>query len=136
MTDEAKKMVQDLHTKGCAGCIHMKIGRCTHIQQGTTCDTLIHNAADLIESLLAKLEHAGRERDALLEDLRDADQCGCEHCKHYKHCLAEEAEDAYEDYDYVCSACGRDDCPCKTCAGCSNWEWRGIQNDLTAMKGE
>jgi hypothetical protein len=82
---------------------------------------------NLIESLSAKLEHAGRERDALLMDLRDADQCGCSHCKHYKHCLAEEAEDAYEDYDYVCSACGRDDCPCKTCAANSNWEWRGAE---------
>lgn len=82
---------------------------------------------DARKDALAYIRRLERERNALLEDLRDADQCGCEHCKHYKHCLAEEAEDAYEDYDYVCSACGRDDCPCKTCAGCSNWEWRGAE---------
>ena len=84
-------------------------------------------AADLIESLSTKLEHVGRECDALLRDLRDADQCVCSHCKHFNHCLVEEAEDVYEDHDYVCSACHRDDCPCKTCASCSNWEWRGAE---------
>ena len=130
MTDEAKLIVNTL--RACA--VETQCSKCVVLCGNDEC--LFTAAAKMIESLSAKLEHAGRERDALLEDLRDADQCVCSHCKHYKHCLAEEAEDVYEDHDHVCSACGRDDCPCKTCAGCSNWEWRGIQNDLTAMKGE
>lgn len=123
MTDEAKRF---LNLKEDAQALR-EIEWTDCAMNPRVCTTMMHKAADLIESLAAELEHAGRERDALLRDLRDADQCGCEHCKHYKHCLAEEAEDAYEDYDYVCSACGRDDCPCKTCAGCSNWEWRGAE---------
>lgn len=86
------------------------------------CDDMSADALTYIRELEA-------QNAALLEDLRDADRCGCSHCKHFNHCLAEEAEDVYEDHDYVCSACGRDDCPCRTCRDCSNWTWRGERED-------
>ena len=79
---------------------------------------------NLLESLSAKLEHAGRERDALLRDLRDADQNNCEYCTHRRDATAHES---CEKLDYACGDCERDDCHCKMCAGGSNWEWRGAE---------
>lgn len=87
---------------------------------------------DARKDALAYIRQLERERNALLEDLRDADRIDCEHCASYDGAATKECEDA----DYLCDKCTRTDCPCSTCRDCSNWEWRGIQNDLTAMKGE
>lgn len=71
-------------------------------------------------SYIQQLEH---ERNALVRDLCNADQNNCEFCKHRRDAVAEEM---CEDSDYMCGDCERDDCPCKMCAGGSNWEWRGV----------
>ena len=77
-----------------------------------------------IERMSAQFEQVTRERDALLNDLRDANQNNCEHCKHYGHSATNEQ---CEGADYMCKDCDFNDCPCRTCAGCSNWQWRGVQ---------
>ena len=72
-----------------------------------------------LEQRLAQLE---RERDAAVEDLREADMVDCCHCKHYKVYGANECDAE----DCTCDDCKRD-CPCKNCKTNSNWEWRGVQ---------
>lgn len=83
-------------------------------------------AADLIESLAAELEQVKRERDAAVEDLRDADRIDCEHCASYDDAATEERCGGA---DYLCDKCTRTDCPCRTCRDCSNWTWRGVRED-------
>ena len=106
MIDETKELLDKLRTAGCRLCIHMKIGRCAHIQQGKTRGTLYHQAADLIESLSAEnerlnaaiavtgaiecerdmikheLEQVKRERDAAVKDLKEFSYYPCLTCKH------------------------------------------------------
>ena len=69
-----------------------------------------------LEQRLAQLE---RERDAAVEDLREADMVDCEHCKHYKVFGSEECQ-------LECDECTAD-CPCKHCIDNSCWTWRGVQ---------
>lgn len=68
---------------------------------------------------MGELPRVEKERDALLEDLR---QCArhepCDYCKH-NGC----ADDLECEYD--CQACA-ERCICGTCLGDSNWEWRGV----------
>ena len=71
------------------------------------CTTMMHKAADLIESMSAELERVKRERDAAVKDLKDF--CSCHHCWHYKR-----------------------DCndKCYFVTGLKpDWQWRGVMSD-------
>lgn len=128
MTDEAKKIVEELRESACKGCIHDKIGRCMHIQQGKFCGSERHKAADLIEKLSAQLVNQAIEysqalkitteqRDAAIADLKDALDRGdaasfCEFCKHN------------DDW-------GKCEHPCNPYSGETGWEWRGVPKEET-----
>lgn len=128
MTEAANLIVNTL--RECA--VATQCSRCVVFCGSEEC--LFTAAAQQIESLAKELERAMRERDALLRDLRDCH--GCYYCINKHCCPAEEAAGEDKDYDYVCSACDGKGCACKACENGSNWEWRGRQNDLSAMKGE
>lgn len=105
MTEEAHKTAKAMHQNECEDCVFnpTKLG-CRWRKKGMYCDTDLHSAADLIESLSAQLEQVEMERDglnimlaqaqAMLETRtkeRDAavKQLGevalCQDCAHYKH---------------------------------------------------
>ena len=64
----------------------------------------LREAAKLIESLSAELEHVKRERDAAVETM--AENPRCETCKHYTP-------------GYFCLGCKRGD----------KWQWRGVKEE-------
>ncbi|HPK26781.1 MAG TPA: Lar family restriction alleviation protein [Anaerolineaceae bacterium] len=59
------------------------------------------------------------EIEKLKADLKKLSDC--ENCKH------EITDDRCEESDYTCNTCTQD-CVCKDCVECSNWEWRGLDN--------
>lgn len=61
------------------------------------------------EKLRAELERVKRERDAAVEDIWVAEWVSC---KNRKNC------------SFVSAVTGVPDC-----AGCNNWEWRGLQKE-------
>ena len=68
----------------------------------------------------AIIEQLQAERDALLNDLREADMIECEHCKHYR----------INDPECSCE-CGTciNPCPCNECYHNNLWAWRGITKE-------
>jgi hypothetical protein len=74
--------------------------------------TMLHKAADSIESLAAELEQVKRERDAVVEDLKKRSECNV--CAHQHHRSAE---------DYLKSSC-------MNCVNFCNWQWRGVNESL------
>lgn len=72
--------------------------------------TMLHTAADVVESLLAELEQTKRERDAAVEDLSSNWKCAI--CKHKCYPI--------------------DECPYyKTCGlAYMHWQWRGVQKEV------
>lgn len=73
-----------------------------------------HTAAKLIEFLATELEQVKRERDVAVEELKEYLTChGC-------------VNDDFCKKDYpVCDGCALEKCPCYSCTGLSNWQWRG-----------
>ena len=140
MIDETKELLDELRTERCRLCIHMKIGRCAHIQQGKTCGTLYHQAADLIESLAAELEQVKqerdglnimlgqaqsmletrtRERDAAIEDMQKSALYLCQVCKKYHPAVKGV-------HAHFCEQLGqRTDF--NGAIACGMFEWRGVQ---------
>lgn len=108
MTDEAKRF---LNLKEDAQALR-EIEWTDCAMNPRVCTTMMHKAADLIESLSAELEQVKRERDAAVEDLRTHGVL-CVLCLHEKKSVNEE--------------------PCKSCSHAStsnrhtNWQWRGPQ---------
>ncbi len=131
MTEEAKLFIEELRTEGCRRCIHMKIGQCAHIQQGKTCGTLYHQAADLIESLSAQLEQVKDERDGLNIMLTQA-QAMLETRTKERDAAVEMLRDSAFCCDCTYYAISIEAEPCKTCVACPNsskpnWQWRGVR---------
>ena len=78
--------------------------------------------SDVLEkaiSAMKELPKIKKERDALLEDLRQSYRCeSCESCKH-NGCV-----DTL-DCECDCNICANP-CDCFDCIENSNWEWRGV----------
>lgn len=76
-----------------------------------------------LEAAQSAAETFRRERDALLADLKEAAKMDCSTCKYYAP-----DDGRCENADFVCRDCslGLKDCPCHTCEGASNWNWRGV----------
>ena len=55
MIEEALEMVEKLREYGCRGCIHKRYGDCENIKSGDYCDTIAHDAADLMEKMCTEL---------------------------------------------------------------------------------
>lgn len=66
-----------------------------------------------LNAATARAEQAERERDAAIADLKEIGDC--EYCS--GKCSNLETE--------YCRDCSDIGCQCRTCAGCSNWAWRG-----------
>ena len=142
MTDEAKRTVGVLRYCEESG------ARCGGCPSGTdengvpNCHSQAH-IADLIESLSAELEQVKQERDRLnillgqaqsmletrtherdaaVEDLKQAD-VDCMKCK-----FSLSTAPCHES-DFNCAECKVANCVCKDCTDNSNWEWRGIQEE-------
>lgn len=79
------------------------------------------------DTLEAKLKQAERERDAAVDDLKQAAKDGsvCTGCMHNAGLDA-----VCEAADYDCKVC-YEPCKCKNCDDNSNYEWRGICEENT-----
>ena len=136
MTDKVKQIIAALRA-GCAE--ECSCADCPLLEWCHTDEVLLNkDAADLIESLAAELEQVKqerdglnimlaqaqsmletrtRERDAALEDLRDA--CLCRTCAHEAYCAG--SIDG-------CEGCRkRRGCPCRAGRPDCNWQWRGVE---------
>lgn len=145
MTEEVKKRIAALRTacKDQADCDACPINEwCNYGGR----ERLNNEVADLIESLSAQLEQVTqerdglsimltsatsaaekykRERDAAVEDLREADRLDCEHCINY----SQFGSDACDESNFMCTECKKIHCRCKTCRNNSNWQWRGVEGE-------
>lgn len=74
---------------------------------------LLDQTEAALNAATARAEQAERERDAAIADLKEIGDC--EYCS--GKCSNLETED--------CRDCSDIGCQCRTCAGCSNWAWRG-----------
>lgn len=112
MTDETKKIVDELRKSACKGCIHDKIGRCMHIQQGKFCGSERHKAADMIEKLSAQLVNQATEYSQALKittEQRDAAVADLDMCCPCEACTRDCKYDKVNPYDE-----------------CADFEWRGL----------
>lgn len=81
----------------------------------------IHQLEHQIGELTEKVAQLEKERNALLDDLREADMTMCNHCAYFVTTGSQGKCDGY------CWDCDGKDCPCNTCWDNSNWKWRGVQ---------
>ena len=111
--EEIKKGLECCNTfNACSSCPYEHIVDTEH---GWGC-VVIRNADTL--ALIQQLE---RERDAAVEQLKQADKenlLECTHCKHNVRC---------SEILLGCNDCDNSECPCSTCVDLSNWQWRGVQ---------
>lgn len=112
--DEIKKGLEC-----CIGdCLSYHCRECPYYENNF-CET---DGMDLCEDALAYIQQLERERDALLEAMKDTD-INCDYCKH---------SDIMQNVCKCdCSFCDipADDCHCNECRNNSHWEWAGIKED-------
>lgn len=145
MTDEAKCTVEALRIchshKDCRDCKFVESDK----DEMSCVNILFVKSADLIESFAAELERVTqerdglnillgqaqsmletrtRERDAAVEELKRADIWSCEHCK-FNRISAPCGETNMD-----CAECKLVNCICKDCIDNSNWQWRGVQEEV------
>lgn len=121
MTNEVERIVEALRVVcreyECDEC--PSYAWCHSNEQCLDCD-----AADLIESLAVELEQVKRERDAAVEDLRQAAIYLCCACKKYHHAVQGGSH-------HYCDEIGeRDDF--EGAIACGMFEWRGVKEDRTS----
>ena len=73
---------------------------------------------ELFADALAYIQQLEAERDAAVEIIKK--KVGCEACKCYGLCTVPLPD---------CGECVHENCPCHTCCGRSNWQWRGVQKE-------
>lgn len=107
MTEEAKQRVETLRNVEFDDCIEFPYAA----------HTMIHTAADLIESLSAELEQVKRERDALMDELRGR----CYSCANVKPYEKIPRMNVCEHIKVAFSGEGK--------RGCEYWQWRGVKEE-------
>lgn len=119
--DKIKKGLERCANSGMCYCPGM-CDKCPYDAQGDKCiRTLGAEALTYIQQLEA-------ERDAAIADIRLAYESyvgRCETCKHVERqvdCDEPEGCGLCRVEDCLCRSCGEDDC---------NWEWRGVQKEVT-----
>ena len=76
---------------------------------------LEHHIGELTEKV-AQLDHVTRERDALLEIVKELGECN--YCKHNSYCPHTIPD---------CMNCKDGNCQCYSCGHQSKWQWSGVQ---------
>ena len=76
---------------------------------------LEHHIGELTEKV-AQLDHVTRERDALLEIVKELGECN--YCKHDSYCPHTIPD---------CMNCKDGNCQCYSCGHQSKWQWSGVQ---------
>lgn len=137
MTEEARKTAKAMHQNECEDCVFnpTKLG-CRWRKKGMYCDTALHSAADLIESLSEQLEQVTNERDGLNILLAQAQAM--------LETRTKERDAAAEILAGNCDACNKEHC--KDCRWFDdmtrqdrtlkdNWKWCGVEVTNDAKKG-
>ena len=97
------------------------------IDDATDCDCLPGNdALEYVRQLerrigelaekVAQIDHVTRERDALLEIVKELGECN--YCKHNSYCPHTIPD---------CMNCKDGNCQCYSCGHQSKWQWSGVQ---------
>ena len=112
--DEIKKMLKKCRNADCGLCrssdyCDIKAEALEYIQQ------LEHQIGELTEKV-AQLDHVTRERDALLEIVKELGECN--YCKHNSYCPHTIPD---------CMNCKDGNCQCYSCGHQSKWQWSGVQ---------
>ena len=76
---------------------------------------LEHQIGELTEKV-EQLDHVTRERDALLEIVKELGECN--YCKHNSYCPHTIPD---------CMNCKDGNCQCYSCGHQSKWQWSGVQ---------
>lgn len=71
---------------------------------------------DELTEKVAQLDHVTRERDALLEIVKELGECN--YCKHNSYCPHTIPD---------CMNCKDGNCQCYSCGHQSKWQWSGVQ---------
>ena len=104
-----------------------KCDECPYTVDATDCDCLPGNDAfEYIQQLerrigelaekVAQIDHVTRERDALLEIVKELGECN--YCKHDSYCPHTIPD---------CMNCKDGNCQCYSCGHQSKWKWSGVQ---------
>lgn len=108
------------HWKSCSS-------KCPYITLSASCrGQLVYDSLTYIQQLenhigeltekVAQLDHVTRERDALLEIVKELGECN--YCKHNSYCPHTIPD---------CMNCKDGNCKCYSCGHQSKWQWSGVQ---------
>lgn len=108
------------HWKSCSS-------KCPYITLSASCrGQLVYDSLTYIQQLenhigeltekVAQLDHVTRERDALLEIVKELGECN--YCKHNSYCPHTIPD---------CMNCKDGNCQCYSCGHQSKWQWSGVQ---------
>lgn len=108
------------HWKSCSS-------KCPYITLSASCrGQLVYDSLTYIQQLenhigeltekVAQLDHVTRERDALLEIVKELGECN--YCKHNSYCPHTIPD---------CMSCKDGNCQCYSCGHQSKWQWSGVQ---------
>lgn len=112
--------------KGLECCTHATCNGCPYDEDGCATSQQIIDALEYIQQLehhigeltekVAQLDHVTRERDALLDIVKELGECN--YCKHNSYCPHTIPD---------CMNCKDENCKCHSCGHQSEWQWRGVQ---------
>ena len=122
--DEIKKALRI-----CSGKLLDYCDACNYCNWSSDCacnSRMCADALDYIQQLenhigeltekVAQLDHVTRERDALLEIVKELGECN--YCKHNSYCPHTIPD---------CMNCKDGNCQCYSCGHQSKWQWSGVQ---------
>lgn len=122
--DEIKKALRI-----CSGKLLDYCDACNYCNWSSDCacnSRMCADALDYIQQLenhigeltekVAQLDHVTRERDALLEIVKELGECN--YCKHNSYCPHTITD---------CMNCKDGNCQCYSCGHQSKWQWCGVQ---------
>lgn len=107
-------------------CTHVTCNGCPYDEDGCATSQQIIDALEYIQQLerrigelaekVAQIDHVTRERDALLEIVKELGECN--YCKHNSYCPHTIPD---------CMNCKDGNCQCYSCGHQSKWQWSGVQ---------
>lgn len=78
----------------------------------------LENHIGELTAKVSQLDHVTRERDALLELVKELGECN--YCKHDSYCPHTIPD---------CMNCKDENCQCYSCGQLIKWQWRGVQEE-------
>ena len=119
--EEIKKGLLHCEREKCKGCPYYDKCMMADAHTDLHADALeyiqqIENHIGEFTEKVAQLDHVTRERDALLEIIKELGECA--YCKHDSYCTHTIPD---------CMNCKDENCQCYSCGHQSNWQWRGVQ---------